>query len=646
MRRRRRQSFCLFIRTCALITLLCSFYLFFTANNVSVTYDSPEWDEYFRRAKQVKKPPSQEILEKLTEGMLRLGNRKEEMLYIKIAKNISKNSVRSVQLTPTATMSKAEAIGRFLATKGIHQSSKSHNFQHSNKTLLNGLSDVLKQTTFKRVKENILPKISEMDDSLNALADSANVDKGKYETGANQNRQFLQIAKPNVRVKDVLSGHTKQENLLTKKKKVMSTVKRGRRRNSPNFRRGIETRNNGYHYYEIYRGDLNFTLKSNKSLIFSQTSSREPQQTFKSGLANSNVKSDNRGRYSIKDSPTNMYTFPRNDGADVLEGNIFWSKHIEGHLETGLRDEDVITWSNKTRHQIVAQMRAPDWRACGRPKNQYIVMEDGGRMCARYRSPHLKLVQGEIYSFYLARLLKIWHVPAVVLSMVNSTSHQWMKQKKGIEAADWEEGTIVALIQWITNLERGKLPALLLHGDKAINPTTKQLKYLSLESLVELMQWTDLVIFDYITGNYDRVASNQDAADKEHDPSIMADNIHNLRKNKHTNAIWLIDNESGFIDGYELMRNPAKVKEARRFRDFHSTMLNSICIFRKSTIDELQKLYLHRNPANLLREEVLKHEPLASRLPSFPKLLNFDATMKSRIRDVVRRVEYCKLVHG
>ncbi|XP_070570620.1 four-jointed box protein 1-like [Ptychodera flava] len=160
--------------------------------------------------------------------------------------------------------------------------------------------------------------------------------------------------------------------------------------------------------------------------------------------------------------------------------------------------------------------------------------------------------------------------------------------------------------------------------------------------IVEVMQWTDLIIFDYITGNYDRIASNQDAAEKEHIPEILADNIHNLRRDKQTNTIWLIDNESGFLDGYELMRNPKKSAEAKRFISFHKQMLNSICIFRKSTIRNLNKLHFHGNPAEMLLSEVHRHEPLSDFLPKIPEKLKFHETMKSRISDVYDRVQLCK----
>lgn len=54
------------------------------------------------------------------------------------------------------------------------------------------------------------------------------------------------------------------------------------------------------------------------------------------------------------------------------------------------------------------------------------------------------------------------------------------------------------------------------------------LKTLSERELAQLVQWSDLLVFDYLTGNYDRLAYMQDAAEKEGRPQILSGTIHNL----------------------------------------------------------------------------------------------------------------------
>ena len=83
---------------------------------------------------------------------------------------------------------------------------------------------------------------------------------------------------------------------------------------------------------------------------------------------------------------------------------------------------------------------------------------------------------------------------------------------------------MIALIQWIPELTRDRMPAILRQAlvagttievtyDNAghvFNDTSHvYLRDLSVTQAPELAQWSDMVVFDYITGNYDRIASMQ-----------------------------------------------------------------------------------------------------------------------------------------
>lgn len=67
---------------------------------------------------------------------------------------------------------------------------------------------------------------------------------------------------------------------------------------------------------------------------------------------------------------------------------------------------------------------------------------------------------------------------------------------------------------------------------QAVGGATKSrdasLKMLSERELAQLVQWSDLLVFDYLTGNYDRLAYMQDAAEKEGRPQVLSGTIHNL----------------------------------------------------------------------------------------------------------------------
>ena len=94
------------------------------------------------------------------------------------------------------------------------------------------------------------------------------------------------------------------------------------------------------------------------------------------------------------------------------------------------------------------------------------------------------------------------------------------------ERRNWtnvDEGSvIVVLIEWLPDLTKATMPDLLLnklqsYGSLRFPVDGQTLERLSSdkedgldkELLSELVQWSDLIVFDYLTGNYDRVASKQ-----------------------------------------------------------------------------------------------------------------------------------------
>lgn len=144
---------------------------------------------------------------------------------------------------------------------------------------------------------------------------------------------------------------------------------------------------------------------------------------------------------------------------------------------------------------------------------------------------------------------------------------------------------------------------------------SKNLKELSKKDLIQLLQWSDLLVFDYLTGNYDRVAYMQDAAQKEGRPQILSGTIHNLVRRKTTDALWLLDNESGLMDAYTLLYSTADPIQSSRFHAFHKQMLESMCIFRRSTMEAVLGLHRHPEPHVVLVDFVKQHEALFHLLP-------------------------------
>lgn len=99
--------------------------------------------------------------------------------------------------------------------------------------------------------------------------------------------------------------------------------------------------------------------------------------------------------------------------------------------------------------------------------------------------------------------------------LTNAYKRNWTEVKE-------EESAVVALIEWLPDLTKTTMPYVLLNKLEAKESATNPLDGSELKSLSEnvhedldehvlsdLVQWSDLIIFDYLTGNYDRVASMQ-----------------------------------------------------------------------------------------------------------------------------------------
>ncbi|XP_054709913.1 four-jointed box protein 1-like [Uloborus diversus] len=335
------------------------------------------------------------------------------------------------------------------------------------------------------------------------------------------------------------------------------------------------------------------------------------------------------------------------EGVPIVEDGIFWSEELEKRTPKGSEIVDAQFALQKLRSLRVFSVDPPTWNRCGRPKNQFVTFEDGSKACARYRSPHQYLVQGEVMSFYLARLLGIHNVPVVSLAAVQpGFVGMWSNEnvKKNLIKSNWETNTTVALIQWIENLERDKMPSMLLSSlvnKTCLSANSASLLTLPVDKLEELLQWSDLIIFDYITGNYDRVASMQDAADKEGKPSILHETIHNLVRSKSNGALWLIDNESGLLDSYSLLYGPAG--QDGRFRTFHKQMLNTICLFRRATVDRIKWLHHSHKAGAILMDVIEQFEPLFTPVE---KMEQVSKRLQERIGEVNDHIERCLLKYS
>ncbi|XP_011662184.2 four-jointed box protein 1 [Strongylocentrotus purpuratus] len=316
----------------------------------------------------------------------------------------------------------------------------------------------------------------------------------------------------------------------------------------------------------------------------------------------------------------------------LFRDGIFWSESAEKLLPNRTSEAIIRAWRNDIRsHRVVRLLPG-----CGRDSNRLAVLENGERLCCRYRQ-NVDQIQGEILSFHLSRLIGIENLPLGVLMRIEPDIEQWEAVKENITSAGWEQGRIIVATKWIPDLEPAFIPTEL----KGMNETLRQetidksdLMHLmkNHNHLVELIQWSDLAIFDYVTANLDRIVNS--LVNLQWNRYMLKQPVHNLEVSRTDRRLWFLDNESGLRHGYRMLN---------QYGHYHDQILKSLCLFRTQTVQRLKTLSENANFWELLISAVESDEPLFKSLPSYPP--KFRDVLKTRMKNVVEHSDHCKQKH-
>ena len=317
----------------------------------------------------------------------------------------------------------------------------------------------------------------------------------------------------------------------------------------------------------------------------------------------------------------NFATFP-SSLADLVNG-IFWAKKIENECPNGFNDGIQRRWKEKATEMNIIKIG----EGCGRMQNRFITFRDGTHACARYRL-NTDQLQGEIFSFYLAELLGINNVPPTTLHLVNSESDQWKSVHSDMANAQWGDNKVVILTQYIEGLDPSYIPLEFRENDRKLQPTLEALSGTAKTDLCDLVQWSDLIIFDYLTANLDRVVNNM--FNRQWNDQMMESPAHNLERTKDGQLVFL-DNESGLFHGYRLLD---------KYASYHKSLLDSLCVFRKSTADTVEKLHSSGNIGEEIINLFRAKEKFHNFIPKIPK--KHTDILKQRLDDVYNQIQRCR----
>ncbi|KAF7252041.1 Four-jointed box protein 1 [Varanus komodoensis] len=315
-----------------------------------------------------------------------------------------------------------------------------------------------------------------------------------------------------------------------------------------------------------------------------------------------------------------------------VRGGIFWSRALEAQVPPGFSAKEAASWLRAAREARVVSLERG---GCGRSSNRLARLSDGSRACVRY-GINPEQIQGEALSYHLAGLLGMQErLPPLALSRVDARGGQWAQVRDEVRGSHWAEGAVVSLAQWVDNLTDVVAPAPwraeagAAAGGRRLQPLAAgELQGLGPAQLVELVQWSDLILFDYLTANFDRLVSNLFSL--QWDPRVMHRATSNLHRAPNGGLVFL-DNEAGLVHGYRLLAMWDKYNEP---------LLRSVCVFREATAQRVRDLHHLRNAASELLRLYRTQEPLA-------ELLGFLSDqqaqlLQERIDFVHKHILHCK----
>ncbi|XP_028137303.1 extracellular serine/threonine protein kinase four-jointed [Diabrotica virgifera virgifera] len=321
---------------------------------------------------------------------------------------------------------------------------------------------------------------------------------------------------------------------------------------------------------------------------------------------------------------------------EFVENGIFWGKRVERALPEGYKDKKHELWEDYVKNAVAIKME----NGCGRMQNRLVTFQDGLKGCVRYRQ-NTDQIQGELFSFYLAKILNLPNLAPSTVSVVDLKTPLWQNLRSEIASAQWNSNRPIVMTQFITNLNSANIPSVFKPVERHLNiydvlnmTKNEVLDDIDLtKNLVELAQWSDLIIFDYLTANLDRIVNN--LYNYQWNANIMEAPAHNLARKSDSDLLVFLDNESGLLHGYRLLK---------KYEIYHSILLENLCLFRRQTVDIIKKLKNKGNIGHLLRDmfEKSNSESVKDILPTIPdksvKILN------ERIDKVYNQISKCESV--
>ena len=334
---------------------------------------------------------------------------------------------------------------------------------------------------------------------------------------------------------------------------------------------------------------------------------------------------------NVQQEPMSPRAAVRGDFDGELSAGLFWPDALEWNVNALFTEDDRRALANKMRTLSVVSLE----QGCGSMKNRLATLEDGTPVCCRYRDGG-KQLRGDVYSYHFNRLLGMWNIPPTVAVKLDLSSKQWRNVRANATQAGWKSGFSIVISQFVNELQDEHFPSSLRNRSSLFPLTATSLLNLSIPDVKQLMEWTDMIVFDFIIGHNDRLFNA--LLNSKWNSHMMERAVHNLKKTKYSDLVFL-DNESGFEFGYDVAE-----KEEEYFK-LQISFLERICVFRSSTIRALSKLgSVGNTPPSAVLERYIRHVDPSSYSALSVWRTRSQKEFDQRVRKTLERVHECTLL--
>ena len=302
--------------------------------------------------------------------------------------------------------------------------------------------------------------------------------------------------------------------------------------------------------------------------------------------------------------------------------SLFWPNNQEWNVQPLFEKRETTIFMEKIHSLCVVSLE----KGCSSSKswNRLATLEDGTKVCCRY------MVIGNIYSYHLNWLLGLRNIPPVTAVIFNQTNEKWSSVHDAALNAGWRDGCVIIMELFIENLTE-VYTSPYFNGNKTSVLTVPYVQRMPLTSLDKnlMVQWSDMILFDFLIGHTDRLLLKYFFKDLP---------MRNLYKTPSFKLV-LIDNESAFS---QKKNNPSAL------------YLKRTCAFRQNTVENILNLESQdinsSSPVvvlqNYIKEKDLYTYSLILGRLSKNEMETIDRNMRQHILKIKHRLRLCQSLVG